>query len=215
MSNQKTAKKYERLKLILSLSETILSIILIMILVFSDYSIELRNLVSSWVENSYLRLFLFMGILGFIFSILSFPFSFVSGFWLEHYYKLSNQTFFAWIWEKCKAFALGILLFIPILIIFYYFLLNHPQTWWLWTASVLFVFSVVIGRLAPVLIFPLFYKFEKIDDEGISGRMEKLAKEGKFKLEGVFRFNMSKTTKRLMLPLPDWANQNGLFWEIR
>ena len=60
----------------------------------------------------------------------------------------------------------------------------------------MFLFSVVIGRIAPLVIFPLFYKFEKLDDPGLLQRMEKLAKDGKFKLEGVYRFNMSKTTKK-------------------
>ncbi len=63
-------------------------------------------------------------------------------------------------------------------------------------ASVLFVFSVVIGRIAPQVIFPLFYKFELINDEDIVKRMKNLAKKGRFALSGVYRFNMSKTTKK-------------------
>jgi STE24 endopeptidase len=196
MSLKSDAKKYERIKLSLSISETVISIVLILIIIFAGYAIELRNWAQTLVQNPYAQLLIFAAILGLIFSVISIPLSFISGFWLEHYYGLSNQSFFAWVWEKLKGLFVGLILIIPILLIFYYFLRNYPDSWWFWTATVMFLFSVVIGRIAPVLIFPLFYKFEKLDDPGLIQRMEKLAKEGKFKLEGVYRFNMSKTTKK-------------------
>lgn len=196
MTQQKQAKTYEKIKLILSISETILYIGLILILIFGGWTVQLRDLAAHWVHNIYLQLLVFMGLLGIIFSVFSLPLSFFGGFWLEHHYNLSNQTFLAWLWEKIKAFLVGIVLSLPILLLFYYLLRNFPDTWWLWMAAALFIFSVLIGRIAPVLIFPLFYKFEKLEDDDIVKRMEKLAKEGRFKLDGVYRFNMSKTTKK-------------------
>ena len=169
---------------------------MILILVFGGWSVQLRDLASSLVDNIYLQLLIYTGLLGMVFSVFSVPLSFISGFWMEHHYNLSNQTFGAWLWEKIKAFLLGIVLSLPLLLLFYYLLSNYPDTWWLWMATALFVFSVLIGRIAPVVIFPLFYKFEKLDNEDIIKRMEKLAEEGRFKLDGVYRFNMSKTTKK-------------------
>lgn len=191
-----SAKTYEKIKLILSLSETVLSIMLLLIFVIAGYSSQLRDLVSAWVDNPWLRLLLYTGILGAGFSVLGFPFSFISAFWLEHHFGLSNQSFRAWLWEKSKASAIGLILFTPVLLIFYYFLLNFSGLWWLFTAIVLFIFSIILGRVAPQVIFPLFYKFEKIDDEDMISRMKELARKGKFNLDGVYRFNMSKNTKK-------------------
>jgi STE24 endopeptidase len=196
MAQKNQAKTYERIKLILSISETIIYIAMILVLIFGGWSVYLRDLAASWVENVYLQLLIFMGLLGLIFSVFSVPLSFISGFWLEHHYNLSNQTFPAWLWEKIKAFLVGITLSLPLLLLFYYLLSSFPDTWWIWMATALFFFSVLIGRIAPVLILPIFYKFEKLDDEEIVNRMEKLAEEGNFKLDGVYRFNMSKTTKK-------------------
>lgn len=196
MTENSKAKRYENIKLILGLTETILSVVILIIFIFSGYSKELRDIVSGWAVNPYWRLLAFIGVLGAAFSLISFPLSYISKFWLEHHYNLSNQTFFAWLLEKIKAFALTIILFVPIIILFYYFLRNYPESWWFWMASVLFVFSVVIGRIAPQVIFPLFYKFELINDEDIVKRMKNLAKKGRFALSGVYRFNMSKTTKK-------------------
>lgn len=194
--HQHKAKQYEKLHLILSMGETVLSIILIILFVTSGYSEQLKYYVASWVVNPYLQLLLFTAIAGTVFSVIFFPFSYISGYWLEHRYDLSNQNFMQWIWEKFKAFLVGAVLFLPVFLIFYYFLRNYPDTWWIWTATILFIFSVVIGRIAPQIIFPLFYKFEKLDDEEIFERMKRLADKGNFNLDGVYRFNMSKTTKK-------------------
>ena len=58
MPNQKIAKKYERIKLTLSLSETVLSIALILIIILGGYSETIRDFSYSQVENQYLRLHL-------------------------------------------------------------------------------------------------------------------------------------------------------------
>ncbi|MGD9487977.1 MAG: M48 family metallopeptidase [Calditrichaceae bacterium] len=196
LGREKLAKTYNRIKLIVSLSETLISLLLIVGFVYSGYSGRLSDLVSEWFSNPYIRLLAFLAIIGMVMSVISFPVSYFSGFWLEHYYKLTNQSLKGWILEKMKGLAVGLVLFTPILILFYFFLRNYPDTWWLWTATALFVFSVIIGRIAPQVIFPLFYKFEKLDNKELLGRMNRLAGKGKFNLDGVYRFNLSKTTNK-------------------
>ncbi|HEM49196.1 MAG TPA: hypothetical protein ENO27_03195, partial [Caldithrix sp.] len=110
MTQKNQAKTYERIKLILNISETIIYIGIILILIFGGWSAYLRDLAASCVENVYFQLLIFIGILGFVLSVFSVPLSFISGFWMEHYYNLSNQTFWAWLWEKIKAFLVGIIL---------------------------------------------------------------------------------------------------------
>jgi len=195
-NQQIKAKKYEKIKLGLSISETVISLALILVFVISGLSAQLRDFVYESYNNPYLRLIIFIGISGAGFSILTFPFSYIGGFWLEHRYNLSNQSFLAWIWEQIKALLVGIVLFLPLVLLFFYFLRNFPDNWWLLTATILFLFSVIIGRIAPQIILPLFYKFEHLDDEDILNRMKGLAEKGRFKLNGIYRFNMSKNTKK-------------------
>ena len=126
MAQQNKAKTYEKIKLTLSISETIIFIALIIIIIFGGWSAQLRDLALNWMDNVYLQLIVFIGLLGCIFSVISVPLSFISGFWLEHHYNLSNQTFWAWLWEKIKAFLIGIVLSLPLLLLFYYLLSNYP-----------------------------------------------------------------------------------------
>ncbi len=196
MDRQRQAKRYEGIKRIIQISESILTLLLLIAFVYSGYSVHLRNWVRGYLDHPYLQLLLFTVVVGAAFTIISFPINVFSTFWLEHRFKLSNQTFAAWLWERVKGWLVGIVVFIPILLIFYYFLRNFPDMWWLLTAIVLFFVSVIIGRLAPQIIFPLFYKFEPLQVDDIKQRMQKLAETGNFNLNGVYRFNMSKTTKK-------------------
>lgn len=192
----KKAKRYENIKLALSIGETIISLILLVVFIFGGYSVQWRSLVTAQTANPYLQLLLFLAGIGLAYSLVSVPLSYISGYWLEHRYQLSNQSFGAWLWEQSKAFLVGIVLLVPIILVFYFLLLHYPHTWWLWTAIVLFMFTVIIGRITPQLILPLFHKFEPLENEEILQRMKNLAQQSKFKLEGIFRFDMSKSTKK-------------------
>ena len=92
---------------------------------------------------------------------------------------------------------------VPILIFFFYVLNRYGSLWWLPLAIGLFVISVVLGRIAPVVILPLFYKVTPIDNEnlpedkaGLKSRIETLSKDAGIKVENVYKFDMSKNTKK-------------------
>lgn len=195
-NRQQQAKKYERVKLLLSVGQSVISFLLMCVVAFGGYGERLRDVVSAYSTNPYVRFLLFTAVLGIVFLLIDLPISFISGYQVEHRYELSNQTVAGWLWEQTKALLLGIVLLVPLLLIFYYLLLHAPQTWWLWTSLVLFFFTIVLGRITPQLILPLFYKFEPLDEPQLLERMKNLAAKGGFELEGVYQFDMSKTTKK-------------------
>ena len=135
-------------------------------------------------------------IVGFIGSILSFPISYYTGFYLEHKYNLSNQTFFKWLWEGFKGLLVSLVIGIPILLIFYFSLNYFRDIWWLPFAIIMFFISVVLSQIFPILIFPIFYKITPIEDEELKERITKLANDANLKVENVYKFNMSKNTKK-------------------
>jgi STE24 endopeptidase len=196
MDNKSRAKRYENIKLSLSVGESVLTFVLIVLFVVLGYSLELRETVFSHFDNDYTRFFAFIFILGGALSLISFPLDYISGFWLEHHYDLSNQTFGGWLWEKLKGLLIGLFVMIPLMFIFYYLLKNFPSIWWVWLSVFLFFFSVILGKIAPIVIFPLFYKFIPLDNEELLKRMNLLAEGGNFSLDGIFRFDLSKTTKK-------------------
>ena len=68
--------------------------------------------------------------------------------------------------------------------------------WWLPFAIILFIFSVVLARIVPVIILPLFYKVTPIEDEELKVRIQKNAKDAGIIVKNVYKFDMSKNTKK-------------------
>ena len=60
----------------------------------------------------------------------------------------------------------------------------------------MWVYSILLAQIAPVLIFPLFYKFTPIENEELRSRLLAMCDKVGFKVSGVYKFNMSKTTKK-------------------
>jgi STE24 endopeptidase len=129
-------------------------------------------------------------------SLLFFPLNFYTDFLLEHKYDLSNQTFLAWIWENMKAALVGSILGVPLLMLFYYILSSYGNLWWLPFAIILFIVSVILSKILPIIILPIFYKISPIEDEDLKERIMKLSENVNMRIENVFQFNMSKNTKK-------------------
>ncbi|MGH2575364.1 MAG: M48 family metallopeptidase [Ignavibacteria bacterium] len=194
-NRKKLAKKYERIKLTVGITESVISFILLFLFVALGYSKGLENYSFTFTSNTYIALLIYVFIIGLVSAILSFPVEYFFGYRLEHKFGLSNLTFWKWIKEGLKSAAVGIVLGIPIILLFYYILRNY-ELWWLWFSCVVLVYSVLLAQIAPIIIFPLFYKFKPIDNESLKERILELCNKVGFKVKGVFSFDMSKTTKK-------------------
>ncbi len=192
----KLAKKYAKTHQILSLTGSIIFYAVLIILVFTGLSKSILDLAYSYTSNNYLALLIFLGIIGIGESIINFPLNFYSGYILEHKYDLSNQTISKYFLEKLKGMILGLVIGIPVLFAFYYILTAFGDNWWLVLGIFMFVVSVILGRLAPTIIMPLFYKFKPIENENIKNRILALCKKTGVKIQGIFTFDMSKNTKK-------------------
>ncbi len=195
------SKRYHRTKLILSLASIGLGWAYLLLLVLTPLAVWLVELTRlsapAGSANPYLHFLLFSMAAGLIAQVFSLPLAFTSGYVVEHRYGLSNQSPAAWAWERLKGLLVGAALGLPLALVLYACLRSFGVGWWLPVGVVVFLFAVVLGRLAPILIFPLFYKFEPLaDDHPLKARIEDLCHSEGLKVTGVYRFNLSKTTKK-------------------
>ena len=177
------------------MTESVISAVLLFLFVALSYSKRLETYAFGFTLNPYIALMIFVFIIGAVSYVISFPVDYVFSFRLEHKFGLSNQKFVKWIEENLKSLAVGIVLGVPILLLFYYFLLNYTM-WWVWFGCLILVYSVILAQIAPVVIFPLFYKFHPINNENLKEKILDLCTKVGFKVKGVYIFNMSKTTKK-------------------
>jgi len=189
------SKVYNRIKIAVQIISLILNFGLILVLIFTPLARTIETKIYSITSNDYIAFLLFILSIGIISSIYEIPLSFYSEFIVEHKFKLSNQRFIDWLIEKLKSFLVSSVIALPILLIFFYLLKNF-ELWWLFIAFAIFFFSILLVRLAPTLIFPIFYKFIPLDNENLKMKLTELCKKFGINFEGIYTFNLSKTTKK-------------------
>ena len=190
------AKKYNNIKLALSIFEAVFSFILLLFFVLVGYSKELEILIRNYIMNDYLVLGVYLVVLGILSAIIFSPLNYYTGYYLEHKYNLSNQTFSKWIWEGTKSILVGAVIGLPVLAVFFYVIRTYGINWWIPFGIVLFIFSVVLAQILPVIILPLFYKVTPLENEGLKEKIVALCSTINLKVDNVYKFNMSKNTKK-------------------
>src|SRR5215471_20854378 len=100
----------------------------------------------------------------------------------------------SWLADLFKALALSLVLEILVIEFVYLLLALQPQTWWLWVALGMLFFSVVMANLAPVLIFPIFYKFTPLPEGDLTKRLLALAGRAHTRVRGVFIMHLGAET---------------------
>jgi len=128
-------------------------------------------------------------------ALLSFPLDFYSGFLLPHRFGLSTQTRAAWFLDYLKAGGISAAIGLPLIGGLYLAFRRWPHTWWLPVGAAWIGFTVVLAQLAPVLLAPLFYRFQPLQDPELAGRLARLAQRAGTRVRGAYVIDMSRRTR--------------------
>src|SRR5207248_329223 len=110
--------------------------------------------------------------------------------------QLSNQKFRGWAWDEVKGFLVSAILAAILVELLYFVIRQFSQHWWL-VAWVGFLGVVVLlAQLAPVVLFPIFYKFEPLQDEELKLRLVRLGERAGTRVRGVYKWHLSEKTKK-------------------
>jgi STE24 endopeptidase len=205
---QRLARQYARLNRRLLVVDMALAGFYTLTWLFMGWSVMLRDALMRITQNEWLIVagysIVFFGLLG----LISVPLSYYEGFVLPHRFGVSHQELKSWIIDRIKAGLVGGVFGLAILELIYFLLRVAPDTWWLWLAACLLLLNVVLANLAPVLLFPLFYKFEPLGEEhqSLVERLEQLAHQARTRVRGVYRFDMSRRTSTANAALTGLGN---------
>ncbi len=129
-------------------------------------------------------------------ALASLPLTYYNSFVLEHRYGLSNQSRRAWLGEQLKQMGVGTALGLPIAQVVYWIVRRYPRHWWAILSALTIPFTVVLSQLAPVLILPLFNKYEPLHDRALAERIKRLAATQGVRVADVLQMDMSKQTRK-------------------
>ena len=136
-----------------------------------------------------------------VYRVVMFPFHYQARFRLEHRFGLSNQTFRAFLMREAKTFLVAQVIVVPSVVLIYALLRVAGQMWWLYAAAFYIALAVVMGRLFPVLVFPLFYRKKRIRRSGLIERLSALAEKADFSVANVYSFDLSRESRKLTAAL--------------
>lgn len=128
--------------------------------------------------------------------VTSLPLSYLSGYIIEHRFKLSNQSLGAWLGDQLKGLGVSIVLAVPLAQGVYWVIRRYPQRWWAILSGLTIPFTIILANLVPVLLLPLFNKFEPLRNGALAERMKRLAAEQGVNVSDVLQMDMSKQTKK-------------------
>lgn len=190
------ARRYNRVKRWLEVSDLIVGFVLLLGLVLTHGSVRLRDIAYVASRQYYsIAVFVFVFLLLLISKLLSLPINFY-GFRLEHEYHLSNQKLGAWLWDELKGWLVGLVLMSILVEILYATIRAYPDHWWIIVWAVFIGFTVLLAQLAPVVLFPIFYRFEPLKNDGLRERLVKLSERAGTKVRGVYEWKISEKSKK-------------------
>lgn len=197
MNSSEKASAYQRIRRRLTLFHLFFTPTLLIILIMTDITFDMRrNAVALANGNEWGVVAVYFLLFSIYFLIFDLPISYYSGFLLEHQFGLSNQDFRSWLMESLKKMLLSFVLSLGLLEFLYWVIRNFQASWWLWAWAGYAFVSYGIGKIFPVLIVPLFYKYGQLDDKALEEKVLKLAERFGMPVKNVFSLNLSKTTKK-------------------
>lgn len=191
-----TARKYARIKYRLALVDIVYTLFLLAILQVSGLGIRIKESLSAVSDNQFVVAALYSAAIFIIYAALTFLLSFYRSFVVEHRFNLSRQGFFPWLADYAKGITLGLIAFTVLVEAFFFFAAACAGSWWWLSALFWIFFSVVVARIFPVVIIPLFYKYKRIEDEALRSRIMCLAQKMRVKILDVFEIDFSKKSAK-------------------
>jgi STE24 endopeptidase len=177
--------------------ETVLVVLIAALLLFTGASQRMRTLAERVTRRPLIHAMVYGLLFAVTLSILLLPWSIYTGYFREHQYGLSNQTFGAWFGEALIDMALTAAIGAVVIAGIYAAIRKAPRTWWLWGAGLAVVFSSVLALISPVFIAPLFNEYKPVANQEVRETVLSMARANGVPANEVYEFNASKQHKRV------------------
>jgi STE24 endopeptidase len=142
-------------------------------------------------------------------AVMTFPLTVYEGFFREHKYGLSNQSFGEWIRDQAVGLAVTLVLGAILLVILFGLVRRVGKNWWVWGSVVSLIFIAFVVLIAPVFILPLFNTYTKLEDPRIKAPILSLARANGIPATDVYVVDASRQSDRVS------ANVSGFAGTLR
>jgi Zn-dependent protease with chaperone function len=206
LNDSPRVKGYHRARRVLSIVDFAVSLALLLALLFAGWSVALRTFAQQVNSSPGVSLLIYLVLLRLIFEAPGLPLSYARAYWLEHRYGLSNLTPSQWLKDHLKGSALGGALVALGLEFAYWTVRRWPAEWWILSSAVFICFFILLTNLAPVLLFPLFFRFKPLEDSPLTERLVEFSRHAGKQVRGVYEWKLSEKSKKANAALVGLGN---------
>jgi STE24 endopeptidase len=194
VSRQRLAREYKRRRTVLGAVRIVLYIG-ISVWLLRGFTFDVKAWASAF-GGGLPQYALYTVALYFLFWIPVIPIGVLGGFVLEHRYGMSVQGLRSWLADAAKSLAIGLGFSILAVEVVYVLLTATSDLWWLCAWAIALAAGLFLAWIGPVVLAPLFNKYEPLRDEALATRLKGLADRVGAKVVGVFRMVASAKTTR-------------------
>lgn len=129
-------------------------------------------------------------------EVVTLPATFYRSYTLERRYELSSQSITEWAKDHLKGVGITLVFALIVAHVVYTLIAWTPEFWWLAAALVGAGATVVLAKLAPIVLLPLFYKFKPLERPELTGRLVDLSTRAGVPVLGVYEWGLGAKTRR-------------------
>ena len=155
-----------------------------------------RDLAESVSRRRHIQVIIFVPLFILFYDLLQFPLD-VYGHSLSLQYEMSIQGWGSWAWDWTKSELIKIVILTVALYFFYGVVRRSPRRWWLYSGLAVIPIIVFFTFLTPIVIHPLFNKFEPLENNhpALVTEIEKLMSHGGLAIPRERMFEMKASEK--------------------
>ncbi len=127
-----------------------------------------------------------------LFTLFSLPFSLYNQFVIEERFGFNRMTLGLFFADLLKSLIISAVIAFPLLWGIFWLIDTAGIYWWIWAFFFLALFQLFMTVLYPLVIAPLFNKFEPLEDGPLKEKLNALADKLSFRAKGIYVMDGSK-----------------------
>ena len=140
-----------------------------------------------------------------VLELVTLPLGYFSGHVVERRYGLSRRTVLGWAKDWLKGLGLQTVLLAMFVAALYALLMSAPDLWWIWASLLFSVISIFMAAIAPIVLMPIFFKFEPLPDGELKDRLERLSERLGTFVQGAYIWRLGDKTVKSNAALAGWG----------
>lgn len=162
---------------------------ILLAVIVSGFLPALEGQIRHWEMGSISGGLLFLLVPAAILTLAELPFDYYGSFVIEQQFGFNRSTVKLWIVDHLKSAAIALVLFVVVLSLLLGTIELAPGTWWFWGFLVVSAVQILLVVLYPVLIAPLFNKFEPVRDELLAKKIKNLLEGNGIRVKKILEMN--------------------------